>query len=540
MKARIKFSDPKGKYIIGISDSWTYNNDESNSKRGLHQFEVSQDCVFQISCRPIDEHILKIIDKNRIIAHDFNLPNVSYLEKYEAQKNMHSYIWMCQIEDYFILAIYFYNPSTKPQKETGLDLMDVRMCLQQLQFIKKEPDVNSKNIQDDVKEKDYLDIESWREYPTKFFDFMLKKDKDEAQRISSLNIDAVKLYSLLKSKVSQKPNGFYDWVRVGLPLDSMIWWDFIMACDKGFIQVYRTAHVIEAIYEVEEPFDLLAFFKENIKKYSKEVSETIQTFDKHTLYINHYKSYEECVNTLWKEIEGIDLTIPKGPERHVSEKKQDLKKYKDDIIKFSQNSIKYHALAKSLVLNAAFKMESFLNLIIRIGSTPEVKMHPDILSKFLRNDFTYRIKNLRFYTWILKDDFDIGSSVYREAKELMNLRNKYVHSDEDSMHNRLGEVFYDGDYPLHRIEESRPAIQSIIKMYHTPELEKVRKAKEASEKFVKYILRLINQEVRSDLIFLINQNPIGYNETSGMYSSVFNPSSVDFFASMEKNNSEEE
>lgn len=41
-----------------------------------------------------------------------------------------------------------------------------------------------------------------------------------------------------------------------------------------------------------------------------------------------------------------------------------------------ENSIKFHTLGKSLVLNAAFAIKSFLNLVIRIGATSQLRDYP--------------------------------------------------------------------------------------------------------------------------------------------------------------------
>jgi len=534
-KEILKFEDPNGKFAIGVYSDWKYN--KGNNNEGLHQFEVSKECVFQISCRPINDHISKIIEANKIMPHDFTLPNLSYHETYKESDDMHLYNWMCPVDDHLILAMYFYNPKVKDQKDIGLDLMDIRMNLQSIQFNREDKFLKKgakKNKSE--KKKDYLDIETWRNPPIKFLGSISKKDKSSIQRISPVEVDVVKLYALLKSKVSHKPNGFYDLVRVGLPLDNMIWWDFVVECDKGYFQIWRTPHMIEAMYDFEGDFDLIDFLEGNIKKYPKEISDTIEKFDHHTIYINHYKSYKECVRALWEEISKIDLTPPAAPTLHISEG-EELENYSRAMPDFTENSIKYHALAKSLVLNAAFEIESYLNLIIRVGRCKELRLYPDVLTKFLRQDFSYKIKNLRFYTRIFIQDFDLSSTEYRDAKELMTLRNKYVHFDEDSTHNKLGEILYDHDYPLHPTDADRPAIESIKQMFHKPEFKKVKSAYKVSQAFVNYLESLIHPELRDNLKFLLNQNPIGYNENSGAYSAVNNPMSIDFFAGLEEEKS---
>lgn len=525
------FKEPDGKFSISIPSNWKYIKAKEVGKNITHQFEIAPGRVFQISCNRIDGHISKVIAYNKIIPHDFDLPNISFLEKFHYKFATVEYHWMALIEDKFIFAAYYYNPQSGERNDMGLELMDVRMSLRHILVHKKES-TKEKRVNCELETKannDYSDIQYWRNPAKKFYKSMSCSEKNETVRISPLNIDVLKLYALLVCKVSHQPNGYFDLVKVRKPLDNPIWWDFVLECDKGFIQVWRTPFILEATYHFDGEFDLEAFFNTNIKRYIQEVETTINNFERHTIYINHYKSYRQCVETLWKEISEIDLTLPQEPQGHVIKKKDEMKNYTEEVKVFSANCIKYHALAKSLILNAAFKVESFLNLIIRIGSTPELRTYPDVLLKFTKQDFRSRVKNLRFYSQILIEDIDVHSSIYSETAYLMTLRNKYVHFEEDTVHNRLGEVFYDRDYPLHQVGEHRPAIDSLIQTFLHPDISTVRKAYETSNNFVKMIELLFVPQLRDDLLFLIEQNPIAYNESKGMYSSVYTPFSLDFF-----------
>lgn len=532
----VQFKDPQGKFTILVNPDWKYNNIKDTRKPNLNQFEVTSDCVFQISCNPINERISQVIRAKKLIAQDKTMPNFSFVEDYQISEDVEMYNWMALVDDQFFFAMFFFNPETKDRKKLGWELHDIRFALRRL-IVHSENDTDKKCPgfipMDHEDHKDYNDIMSWRDLPAKYYQNIGRQDPQlKTTNVSSVNVDVVKLYALLTTKISHQPNGFHDLLRLGQPLDNPIWWDFILECDKGFIQIWRTPFIIEALYYFDGDLDLEAFFNSNIKRYETEIDAKIDTFDRHTIYINHYQSYSKCVETLWKKIKEIDLTVPESPQSHLSTDTV-RENYIKEVEQFMQNSVSYHALAKSLVLNAAFKVESFLNLVIRIGSTAELRSYPDVLLKFLKQEFSLRVKNIGFYTQILTSEIDMGGNVYRETKELMTLRNKYVHYEEDTVHNKLGEVYYDRDYPLHQIEKNRPAIDAVIKTYHQPDMDSVRKAYETSQKFVEMIQSLFIDELKSNLIFLIQQNPIGYNETKGVYSAVYTPNAVDFFTGME-------
>lgn len=523
------FKDPEGKFSLMVPASWKYHEKTGDDNKSLHQFEAAKDRVFQISVNTINDHISKIISANKLIPHDLNLPCISFTEDFQINSSTEAYSWMAVINDQFVFALYYFDANTKDRKNIGLELYDVRFGLRHIIFHQQAGGkMKCSGFLPIEQDQDYSEIENWRDKPAKYFCNIGSEKKFKTISISPLKIEVTKLYALLTLKVSQQPNGFFDLLKIGKPLDNTIWWDFVLECSKGYIHVWRTPFIIEVQYYFDGEFDVELFFINNMEKYKKEIEEKIKTFDRHTIYINHYQSYTGCVETLWKEIQKIDLTMPKAPLGHLSVDGE-LEQYSNVVKSFSTNSILYHALAKSLVLNAAFKIESFLNLIIRVGSTRELRLYPEVLSRFLKLEFAQRVKNLRFYSHILTADIDMGSDIYRETKQLMTLRNKYVHYDEDAIHNKLGEIFYDRDYPLHQVEQNRPAIDAIIKTYHQPDMSTVQNAYQISSKFVMMVESLLIPEIKSNLQFLIEQNPIGYNETKGIYSAVYTPIALDFF-----------
>lgn len=384
--------------------------------------------------------------------------------------------------------------------------------------------------------KDYYDIKHWTDKPDKFFQHISNRDKSKIKMEwqTPLNIDTVKLYALLKTVISPQPNGFYTFVQQGLPLDNMIWWDFVLESDKGFIHIWRTTAILEAMYYFEDgEFDLNRFLCNNINNYISDIQKAIESFDRHTVYINHYRSYKDCVEYLWKEISATDLTPPASPGKHVADETL-FNSYKDNIKGFIDNSVKFHTLGKSLVLHAAFQIESFLNLIIRVGASPELKKYPDVLKKHLNSSFSDRLKNLKFYSVILQDSIDLENQVIKDANELMTLRNKYVHFDESSVHNKLGEVFFDGDYPLHPTSKEAPAVDSFRQIFHRPDPKTIKKSYEAANRFVDYLQSLFVPEYKDSIIYLIGHNPIGYNETRKVYSAIYNQLVIDFYMPLAK------
>ncbi|WP_392469334.1 hypothetical protein ACF3OC_12760 [Sphingobacterium cellulitidis] len=528
------FKDPEGYYALSLPSSWKYIFKKGENKV-LNQFTVDEECIFQISSSPLEAKHFELINSNELIPNDLNLPNISFVETYRSLDNREFYYWSAIIGNRFYLAIFFFNLQKKQSKKIGLELLSARLALQNIIILKDVSNLKCPYFVESNKNKDYQDIENWKNTPKNFKKIYSSEHIEKEQlNIISLKhkeIEVAKVYALLTLKISHQPNGFFSASKIGKPLDNPIWWDFIMESDKGYIQIWRTVHTIEIRYSYDGEFDVISFFKLNIKKYLKEINKKLQTFEKHVTYINHYQSYHECTETLWEELLKINITPPTSTHGHLINQ-GNLDEYRNQLIDFRKNSVKFHALAKSFVLNSAFKIESFLNLIIRIGSRNELKLYPEVLKGFLNQNFNHKLKNLNYYTRIFKDDLDLGDETFRRTLELMNLRNKYVHNDEDKLHNKLGEVYFDRDIPLFEIDTDRPAVETIKKMYHNPNLEMVKKSYSTANDFTNKLVSNIHDDYRESIVDLTRNNPISYNEKIGIYSSFTGNISLDFFTEL--------
>lgn len=118
---------------------------------------------------------------------------------------------------------------------------------------------------------------------------------------------------------------------------------------------------------------------------------------------------------------------------------------------------------------------------------------------------------MKFYSQILTKDVDREHSAIKDAKLLMTLRNKYVHFDESSEHNRIGNVYFDHDFPLHEISKYRPAIEAFKQLFHIVDMKTIKKAYDTANNFVAYIGSLFPADSKDYLNHLLSQNPIGYN-----------------------------
>lgn len=377
-------------------------------------------------------------------------------------------------------------------------------------------------------DKVYFDICKWNNKADKFFSEFEKKSENREQTYKGdlrlLEIDHIKLYCLLKAKASNYPNGIYTMLMQQKPIGNLFWWDFIIESEIGFIHFYRSQSKIETMTNIKD-LDIKAFIEFNYKKYFKEINITKNELEIHTLLINHYDSYAKCVSELWKEINKLNIS----PTKIEIELENDIVNYQSLLEKFISDNIKFHAFGKSLLLNSAFLVEAYINMIIRLSAKPELKKYPEILKKHLSTTFSEKLKNLKYYSSILKKDVDLDNEKVINALKVIAYRNKYVHSDLNSKLNEIGEVNFDGYFPIFPSYKYSPIIENIVRTYQTPSYEIILFSYKSSLEFINYIKTLFDESELTDYVdMILNQNPIGFNQMSKNYSAIFSNRLIDF------------
>lgn len=313
-------------------------------------------------------------------------------------------------------------------------------------------------------------------------------------------------------------------------MGALVWWDFVIECEIGFIHVWRTSQTLEAFVLVDETtFDLPAFFASNFKRYDKEIKDVIEKLEKVSVYLNHYDSYRMSVDYLWDEIRQLNLATPSVANAHFAKDHAEIEAIGQALSEFRDRSLKFHVLGKSLLLNASFMMDSFINLLIRVGAKRDLLDNKSVLEMHLGSRFNDRLKHLEYYSAILREPVDLNHTVVQAALELMTIRNKYVHYDENSAHNRIGTVHFDDMFPVFPAQGHIDLIQKLVLTYHNPPFDKVKKAYDTATSFVEYIEGLIHPDAKKGVLMIMGQSPMAYNETKRMYSYVFSPGSVSFF-----------
>jgi hypothetical protein len=382
------------------------------------------------------------------------------------------------------------------------------------------------------------DIRAWSPAEREYLDILQSEVGDQSARPkpnvrwTKLDVDSCQTYALCKLFIAEQPNGLYTSVRRGLPLDNIVWWDFVMRCESTTLHIIRTAHILEARVYDNDPlsldFEPNHFLKLNLKNLAAVVAAQEDTFERHSVFLNHYDSYRSCVDWLWTEVSALEPTAPKPPDSHLSTK-EEIDTYFKAEQAFLIASHKLHVLGKSLILNSAFMAEACLNTLFRVGAAPPLRVSGPAMSHLLRANFRDKLRLIRACSLVFKADPDMAHPAIKATLDLMELRNKYVHADESSRHNKLTEVKFDGDFPLHKVSGFTPGVDLALRVLHKPDRTQLTNAYGAAHEFSRYMLQLIKPIYRDDMKSFLAMSQIGFNHSKGVYSSVYTENPFTFF-----------
>jgi len=142
-KERLKlFTAETGKLQMIIPIEWEYKNPsfyktDNKAPESFGKYEKMRG-AFQISCKPVNLHIEGIIKANSLNVQSSDSENLTFLEKLVEVEKSVNYMWICAIDDHFILVTYIVNSIQHNAKKGIEELQQVRKALTTVKFIKPQ------------------------------------------------------------------------------------------------------------------------------------------------------------------------------------------------------------------------------------------------------------------------------------------------------------------------------------------------------------------------------------------------------------------
>jgi|GEM_PF-2466447 len=328
------------------------------------------------------------------------------------------------------------------------------------------------------------------------------------------------VYALLTCFISPKPNGFYTFLgqqQEGMPGDGLIWWDFALTSGDVLLTIRSgVAGLYCDIWNGPEVFDPERLLESNIQRHNSRIKAQLAEYECHHVFVNHYASYERSLFWILEELKTLTLAPPPRPPIILPTKElADAAMLAET--EFMKQSLKFHVLAKSFVLNAAFKCEALLNALLRIGSPLPLRTNPKALRLVLRSNFRQKLEILHSYSILIAKPISLNAEPAKAAFDLMEKRNKYVHA-EDSEHTRLDDAMFDGPFPLYGNGPHSPLTDFALRAYHVPSMADVEWASRTEKEFAELVLGCVKADNRDEVELMLKQTQLGFDPRRAVFS----------------------
>jgi len=301
-------------------------------------------------------------------------------------------------------------------------------------------------------------------------------------------------------------------------------WDFIFKipgmCTIDIVRSWKHLEIRTRKVKVN-PDDLIQFIVYNLAKHKDKIDKAKTAIQDYRLLINPYKRHEILATEAKKDIDGFSISEIFYPETMEATTKE-INRHNDSFCEYLTSMNKESSLSISLCTHSAFMIEAYLNLIIAILVKPEVKKDKVIFSETIERTWRKKIKRLHLdCRYISKLDF--GNSIIRDVAEVFELRNKVAHSYPHKEDLTVSHMYYFKNFPILNnplpfdkfqiaANNSLPTRENAIFCYNT------------ANKMINFLENSLSDEIKDKFRVLVSSNPIGFNESLGVYSVPFGSS----------------
>lgn len=331
----------------------------------------------------------------------------------------------------------------------------------------------------------------------------------------------INIFSLLMWKFNS-PNGLLArTLGLGDP-DAPFKWHFIFNLPElGTIEVIRSWLYLEVATKTAgiDNKTLIGILDYNLEKYKNEIVQVKDSLESYFLLINPFSRHRNMAGIANDELRKISIPKTHYPNKLACSKKEQKKHYNSygKWVKAIDMEAFYSII---LVSESAFTAESFINLIYAILIKEEIREDSRVFNSTLRNSWEMKVRRFSIDCRFFTKKADMGNVLFRDLKKLFELRNKIAHSFPSPNDLKVDEMWFYNNFPVLNFPLPFDQYQAGLNN-RLPSRSQAIKCYNIMSEFIEYTLSLIDQKQVDEIMFIINSNPIGYNNNKNGYSIPF-------------------
>jgi len=331
----------------------------------------------------------------------------------------------------------------------------------------------------------------------------------------------VELFSLLLWKF-KFPNGpmsmFID--SNGDP-DAPFKWDYIFGFDSGEkIHILRSVSNLEVFINPKTTSKevFFEFIENNLSAHREEVYKTLMNLENYVLLINPYKRHSRITDLAADELNKISYKTPVPPPQ--GSPKTLVTQYYDRYKVYLNIREKETLYSIMLVNESAFRVESYINMILAFFMKNKIKNDKDLFQETMRRGWKKKLQHLYLDCNYINENAEISKAQLIEMDKLFKMRNKIAHSYPDKKDLEVSKMWFWRNFPVLKNPIPFNVFQVGINN-KLPTRDEALSLKTIADDAIISIDSFIEERMKNAFKITVNANPLGYNESKQLYSTPF-------------------
>lgn len=325
------------------------------------------------------------------------------------------------------------------------------------------------------------------------------------------------------------PNGIQNFLRSD-DSDNLIHWEWTLLNEDGLLTIqghnFRTeVHLFREMGREFTRDDFVEQIKSDYSSYGKGMKNVRSGLEKWVHLVNPYRRIRNVLDHHIKTLDELDLDLDRDRRPHPASSEET----ENYAVTWAPVASKYtQALGLAFGVRAMLPVlaESFVNFIITVLARPEIKANPRLFSETLRRPIDVRVQTLHLNCVGFREVINYQSGPCKEFHTLMNERNDTLHGNIDVDRLAFEEIYFNGRVPVFTSYASFWD-KSIGLEAKTVRLREIQSDRASVDRFVDYILGLLQEKTRASIKQMLAAPQLGYDKKRGIFGVLLPSHMVD-------------
>jgi hypothetical protein len=354
-----------------------------------------------------------------------------------------------------------------------------------------------------------------------------KKSSEFNVFIFEKEINPQRIYIYLHARFG-KSNGMMSLFREESSDGGLFHWHYTLKYNNTIIHIMCATYRLEVFMPTLIAKDketckvFLNYLVRDTKNYISSINTIRDSLENWTQIINPFEKLKSQINALFYEVDKISEKIDSINKCNLKNRNINSIEFEKWAKLIDESSVKSFSIRCMIPIY----IETFINLILYVGSPDEVKNSTESLNLIIRKKIHERVLHINDCTGI-QNQISISDNEWKDVHKIFNNRNDLLHGNINIKKLKYNEVSFINNMPLFKSFSSFE--EEFLKNSYYEYKEVIEKEIEIAERFFYYVLLSFEMKVGKEIKSLLTSYSLGFNEKTKRFGILFPNEMVDYY-----------